>query len=93
MRRIPELSVLLFVCWLLSLACLNPPGRGLNLEFGSLDPVAIIKVLTRVVSLFILLLLILRLQAHRQGAPILSRLFPQVLFASWATVSTIWSPL
>src|SRR5690242_16703464 len=92
-RAAPEVSIVLCLCWLLSLACLNPPGRGANLDFGSLDTTAIIKVLSRFIALIVLLLLVLRMQAHMRGMRVLSYLFPQILFASWAVASTIWSPL
>jgi O-antigen ligase len=88
-----ELRVLLFVCWVLSLACLNPPGRGLNLDVNVLDPTALAKVVVRSGSLLTLTLLVLRLQARTKGAQVLSRLFPLALAALWAMASTIWSPL
>lgn len=86
-------SLLLCVCWMLSLACLSAPGRGGGAMTTSLEPIIVAKAVVRAVSLIVLSLLIVRCSANVRMRHVVSRLLPFLIFSAWALASCIWSPI
>lgn len=92
-RRTPAFTLLLTVCWLLSVTCLSIPGRAGPLDFGAVDWIALVKIAARGGSLLLLAGIVLRLHEHPRTGVALSRLIPLLLFALWCSISFLWSPL
>jgi O-antigen ligase len=88
-------AVLLFAIWTLSLGSYRPAGREMPHDLSSVDPIALFKVVTRVLSFLMLGYAMLKsVRSSRfQFAIIRHRLFPLALFASWAILTALWSPL
>ncbi len=93
LRRTPEFSLLLVVCWLLGLSCLSMPGRGGPLDMGAVDLIALGKIFARGGSLLALGLILFRMHDHNRIVPVLGRLVPFLLFACWCVTSFLWSNL
>ena len=88
-----DLNQLLAVCWMLAVTGLTMPGRNAPLSLGTLDPVALVKLAARGISFVLLALILMRHNSSPRSPILLRRLFPLILFAGWAAVSTFWSPL
>jgi O-antigen ligase len=85
--------LLIIICWLLSLSSLHPAGQTAPVPLGVLDWLSFIKIGGRALAfLLIAIVLIMRRNIFGQSY-IIQRLFPLALFALWAIISTMWSPL
>ena len=80
--------------WLMTLIIFSAPNRESVETLSALDPIAIIKVLARIVALAVLGLALLR---SWRGGPqhrlVLWTLTPLALYTLFAIASTAWSPL
>src|SRR5579872_1266515 len=85
-------NLFLAVCWMLSLTGLSAPGRSAPLTLGSLDPIAIAKLITRLVAFAFLGHVLMHANDNRTTS-LLRRLTPLALFTAWAAVSVFWSPM
>lgn len=92
-RHAPPFRILLFVCWMLSLACLSSPGRGSPLNVVSLDWIGIAKVITRIAAMALLGFVLYQVQQDRGRQHVLQRLLPWIAFGLWTIASSFWSPL
>jgi len=88
-----DLNLFLMVCWMLSVTGLTMPGRNAPLSLGALDPIALVKLATRGISLVVLGLILMRHNSSARSRVLLRRLFPLMLFAAWAAASICWSPM
>ena len=77
---------------MLSLTGLSAPGRSAPLTLGSLDPIAIAKLITRLVAFAFLGHVLMHANDNRTTS-LLRRLTPLALFTAWAAVSVFWSPM
>lgn len=84
---------LLFVCWIMPLACLNLHDRHLAPYYVSYDGTTILKMVTRLVTSVVVGLSLLHFASARGHQRIYSSLFPWAMFGLWATASVLWSPL
>ena len=91
LRRTPEFSLLLAICWLLGLTCFSMPGRGGPLDMGAVDLIALGKIAARGGSLLGLGIILFRMHDHVRVSPVLARLVPFLLFACWCVTSFLWS--
>ncbi|MBC8871106.1 MAG: O-antigen ligase family protein [Planctomycetes bacterium] len=84
----------LFVClWLLTIICFSAPGRIGPDSAGSLDVIALVKLGTRVGIFLVLLWMLYRYWRLPERGTVIACLAPLALFAGWAVLSTLWSPL
>lgn len=90
-RPVPRL---LFVCmWLLTMICFSVPGRIAPNSAGSLDLIAFTKLGTRVGIFLVLVWMLCRYWRLSWRGAVVASLAPLALFAGWAVVSVLWSPL
>ena len=87
------LRVVVFLVWLLGLASYSPPGREAALALGQLDWIAVVKVVTRLIALILLGVAFVTLPNKALKRRTLLCLLPFGLYALWAIISTLWSPL
>src|SRR5262245_25453120 len=79
--------------WLLGLAWITLPGRGGPDGIESLDILAIFKVAVRCGTFFGLSLTLLANWSRPRRKLVVACVWPLALFAIWAIVTAIWSPL
>jgi len=87
------LGIAIFLVWLLSLACYSPGGRAGPLELAQLDWIAVGKVAVRVLAVLLLVVVLAGVPALPVRRRIFRCLLPFAVYASWAALSTLWSPL
>lgn len=86
-------KVLIFVCWVLSLTSITPPGRSTVVTLTELDWISVAKIVGRILSFCVLAIIVFKAWYSHQQQLVFRRLSPFFVFALWALISTIWSPL
>ncbi len=81
----------LFCGWMLTLVCLDWPNRLGPGTLAELDPIALIKLGARGMSLLLLGYVIALLWRHPRRPVVMSMLLPFGTFVLWGIVSTMWS--
>lgn len=82
------------VClWLLMVCTFSVPGREGPKSTGALDPIALVKLATRLGSLALFSGFLLLFQHTPRGREVLVRLVPFGVYVGWAITSALWSPL
>ena len=84
---------ILFVCWLLSFTAFQQYGRTSPMQFAELDWIGVVKIIIRGLSTVILAIILLKPQMVQERRLVSRKLLPMMIFAVWAMVSTLWSPL
>jgi O-antigen ligase len=83
----------LLCMWFLTLVTFTLPGRDGPESIGSLDLVAILKLLVRLLSLAVLPLALLRAWDRPRCRRAIHTMLPLGLFVGWSIVSSAWSAL
>lgn len=86
-------SMLLCVCWMLSLACLSARGRSAGATGASSEALVASKIAVRAFALIVLAVLMFRGSANVRMRRVISRLLPLFIFSGWAVASCVWSPI
>lgn len=86
-------AIALSFAWLFALVCFSLPGRAGPDGVGSLDVVALIKVAIRFAAFAALGMALWSQRRQPHFLVIATCLAPLGVFAAWAIVSTLWSPL
>jgi O-antigen ligase len=92
-RRNPEVTIIIFIIWMLSLLCISSPGRVAPTDVSALDPIAFLKLASRLFSTGALVLILLRHHSDPLIYPMLLRTGPLTVFVLWTIVSALWSPM
>jgi O-antigen ligase len=87
-----SIQFILFCCLLLMVVTFSP-SRDEGVIGGSHDSVALLKMAVRAVVFCGLSILIFRASQSSRTRSVFFFLFPWIGFASWAVLSTAWSPL
>jgi O-antigen ligase len=81
------------VCWVLAAAGMRPAGRETFEGVGGADWLAVLKLLARMGCLGVLVVVLVRLRKPAGFRSVTRALVPFGLFAAWAMVSSLWSPI
>lgn len=81
------------VCWVLAAAGMRPAGRETFGGVGGADWIAVLKLLGRTACLGVLVAVLVRLRKPSGFRSVTRALLPFALFAAWAMVSSLWSPI
>jgi len=88
-----RLNWLLICIWITVLATFSPPGRDGTVTAESLDIVAKLKLVTRLLSTFIIMLLVFDRDSWRRNAWLQSVFLPMAAFLAWGAASVTWSAI
>lgn len=77
--------------WLLVLVTFTSPGRHGVQTTSGLDLLALVKIISRLVSLLILGVIFLRLESETKWSMLMRLMLPLALFCTWSLLSVTWS--
>ncbi len=88
-----RLNWLLVCIWITVLATFSPPGRDGTVTVESLDIVAKLKLVTRLLSTFVIMLLVFDRDSWRNNGWLQSVFLPMAAFLAWGAASVTWSAI